>query len=308
MTNSKIPPPNQRALRAIQGGRARRDPTVEFDLNKEVIPTKTVAVGTPPPTRDAVEMEIPIYVETPDPFAALEEQTFEANVVIRNETQSRGPKYYEILTGYALLKADTHERNLGPGEFIGLLGFTRVVSTTELRVRIYDLPKLAAAGNPALHIAAMGRLFAASADQATALERTSQELRQKNREVAFALESRLDEFKEQALRPLRRKLREMEEENSMLHEEIGRLRKDREADLASGHLSLAGLEELVEIQYVDDHERRLARLIAIVSEALHAMSVSSDPNLSKLAFHALSTLFTFKMTLPSELIRKRPAT
>ncbi|MEI7512553.1 MAG: hypothetical protein WCK01_03790 [Candidatus Uhrbacteria bacterium] len=115
-------------------------------------------------------------------------------------------------------------------------------------------------------------------------------LQQKNATLEKATLEKLDRLKEIVIKPLR--------------EEIARMKKDREADLQSLGLLLGNLEDLFEDQTIDQNEKRLAQLVAIVSDALQEMSISPDEHLAKQGFRAMNALFNFKMKPPKSFNEK----
>lgn len=185
-----------------------------------------------PPT---VEQEIPIELTDlapPNPIDALPTMTFVAGALIRDKSLDRGPTYYEILSGVARMG----DRDLEEGDFIGLIQFAEVSAKTPLRVRTYDLPKIAATNNTTLLLSAQGRLFAASAKLANATTREADKMRGRVEEYEAMLRGRLDELKEKVLRPIRLQLGDRARENLDLHERIGGLTRrlaDKDAELAA---------------------------------------------------------------------------
>ena len=62
-------------------------------------------------------------------------------------------------------------------------------------------------------------------------------------------------------------------------------------------IMLEEVDNLISVEVKDEHEKRLATLVTIVSNALLMMSVSSDPAEAQTAFRAMNELFTFKMKM-----------
>jgi hypothetical protein len=304
--------------------KARADGTQEYDLRssqavvRPPLPT-SVADDRPtdpdgPPT-DQMEIPIPLtelaaHSAAPaDPLSFLETVTFDRGVVVRSEKESRGPKYFEILSGYAEMCAldgqgqgTNNPRTLEPGHFIGLIGFARVVTTTELTARVYDLPKIAAMNRPDLQVVAQGRLFAASSDLATTFLRENGALRGRVVEYDAMLRGKLDTLKDgirkRFIDPLRAQLAEKDEY-------IRRLEKDRIADSQSLVLVLDEFEGLVEEGVIDKSEKRLAELVTIIDGLLDAVLRADDMALRQKAMHVQSALFAFKMKGPKA---PKPAT
>lgn len=292
--------------------RREREGTVEYDrksgetripgsLRRDETPTDRMTIPDGLPPGEAQEIVVDLTELAPvqkNPVDALEMMTFVAGALIRDKSLARGPVYYEILSGVAIMA----DRELGKGSFIGLVEFVEVSAKTPLRVRVYDLPKVAESGDATLLLAVQGRLFAASAELANLSMRENVKLRERVDEYDAVLRGKLDEIRERFIRPLR-------EEIAAKNEYIARLEKDRLADSQSLVLILDDFEELVEEGVLDASEVRIAEVVSIFEPTLTAMSTCGDNAIMTKAMKALGELHAFKMKQPAKVpIGKKPAT
>jgi hypothetical protein len=329
----------------VVGARRERDDT----------PTDRITTpdGLPPGEAQEIVVELTDLAVHKSPFDGLPLQTFAKGVVIRHESEKRGPIYYEILSGSAHMRSVDEQgrpkdnpRDLKEGDFIGLTGGARVVARIDVRVRVYDMRTLHGPGSKDLLIAVQGKLFGALASESMNKDFENARLREENarqrdllNEQGAVIHGRLDEFKEQALRPLRHQLEEKTAEILSLHEEIGaatariaeqdtetfslhelagsatariaeleeevaRLLKDRTADAASLELILDEFDEFVEEGVLDASEKRIAELVSIMEPLFTEMSTCGDMAIMQKAMRANSELFTFKMRPPKPFIKK----
>jgi len=333
--------------------RRRRDATQEFDTrgdspSKEHVvvsrrddtPTDRITVPDGLPPGEAQEIVVELHDLAPvhkNPLDALETMTFVGGRLIRDKSLSRGPVYYEILTGVAVMGG----RKLRKGDIIGLVEFVEVYAETPLHVRILDLPKIAAANDTSLMLSVQGRLLGASAELANQAIGENAVLRQRIEEYDAVLRGRLEQLRDQVVRPLRTQLQERIAETLSLHEQLGaltarlahgeaelaelrpwleaffkrdvpelladleRMRKDRTADAESLELILDEFDEFVEQGVIDESEKRLVELVTIIEPMLDAMMNSGDMHLCQLAVRGQGALFTFKMRAPKVLSTKK---
>lgn len=332
--------------------RRRRDATQEFDTrgdspSKEHVvvsrrddtPTDRITVPDGLPPGEAQEIVVELHDLAPvhkNPLDALETMTLVAGRLIRDKSLSRGPVYYEILTGVAVMGS----RKLRKGDIIGLVEFVEVYAETPLHVRILDLPKIAAANDTSLMLSVQGRLLGASAELANQAIGENAVLRQRIEEYDAVLRGRLEQLRDQVVRPLRTQLQERIAETlslheqlgaltarlarseqelgelkpwleeafevlPVLHEEIARLYKDRQVDAESLELILDEFDEFVEQGVIDESEKRIVELVTIIEPMLDAMMNSGDMHLCQLAVRGQGALFTFKMRAPKVLSTKK---
>ncbi|HVM91010.1 MAG TPA: hypothetical protein VMU11_03895 [Verrucomicrobiae bacterium] len=252
--------------------RREREGTIEYDRRsgetrvpgglrqRDDTPTDrmlTTPDGLPPGEAHEIVVELrdlaPVHKS---PFDALPLQTFAKGVVIRHESETRGPVYYKILSGSAHMRSVDEQgrpkdnpRDLKEGDFIGLTGGVRVVARTDVRVRVYDMRTLHNPVTKDLLIAVQGELFGASAAESMNKDFENARLREENarqRELlnqqSAVIQGRLDELKEQVVQPLRRELRDRNAEVLSLHEQLGKLT----ARLAIRESEIAALTPWVE--------------------------------------------------------------
>lgn len=137
------------------------------------------------------------------------------------------------------------------------------------------------------------------------------QLKVRIKELEATFKPHLDELKEQVLRPIYKKVKDRDRQIAILTEwaetvfklyppkrdELNRLRKDRIADTDSMRIMLDEVDNLINVEVKDEHEKRLATLVALVSDALLLMSVSGNSEEAQVAFKTLNGLFTFKMKM-----------
>jgi hypothetical protein len=132
-----------------------------------------------------------------------------------------------------------------------------------------------------------------------------------NRILHETLQARVAEIVATQIKPIRDENAALREENEHLRKdreaeiaELERLRKDRVADADSMRIMLEEVDTLINTEVKDEHEKRLAVLIAIVLEALLMMSTSNEPGHAQKAVSAMSEMGTFKMKPPKEFLSK----
>jgi len=230
----------------------RREDTALFETGPKTNKTVVVTDSAAEPLTDKTEAPAFTAIDKrAETLGSLEEMAFEAGMIVRDQGQPPGLKFFEILSGFAHERAldqngktTADPRDLGVGDIIGLTGFTSIVSKTVLTVRVYDLEKLSAGGDHELHILAMRKLLGASTNATTenrnAVVKTRQELLEATQanqavtdqqrglqkeleELRGLTQARLVALKNKAIRPFIKRANSLEADLNIAKQEIANL-------------------------------------------------------------------------------------